>query len=128
MYANFLLPNLLIPAFTLALAFAAEPPTSWIDPDTGHRVVRLTREPGSASLYFNQNGYTADGKKLVYTTPAGISVLDLQTREAKPVVEGKVRVIVAGRKTQQVYYLQDGAVWAADVDTGSKRQIAALPP
>ncbi len=64
------------------------PPASWIDPDTGHRVVRLTREPGSASLYFNQNGYTADGKKLVYTTPDGISVLDLATRQAQPVVQG----------------------------------------
>ena len=36
----------------------AEPPLSWIDADTGHRVVRLTKEPGSASLYFNQNRYT----------------------------------------------------------------------
>ncbi len=106
----------------------AEPPTSWIDPDTGHRIVRLTREPGSASLYFNQNGYSSDGKKMVYTTPNGISVLDLQTHAAKPVVEGKVRIIVTGRKTQQVYYLQDGAVWAANVDTGAKRQIAKLPP
>ena len=67
---------------------ADEPPTSWIDPDTGHRVIRLTREPGSASLYFNQNGYTADGKKLVYTTPDGISALDLATQEAKQVVAG----------------------------------------
>jgi len=56
-----------------------EPPASWIDPATGHRVVRLTREPGSASLYFTRNGYTADGKKLVYSTP-GVSVLDLATR------------------------------------------------
>jgi hypothetical protein len=31
--------------------------------------LRLTNEPGSASLYFNQNGYTADGLKMVYTTP-----------------------------------------------------------
>src|ERR1700681_4606666 len=98
-----------LPIFLMALCAAAEPPTTWVDPDTGHRVVRLTKEPGSASLYFNQNGYTADGKKMVYTTPDGISVLDLQTHAAKPVVEGKVRVIVAGRKSQQVYYLQDGA-------------------
>ncbi len=107
---------------------AGEPPRSWIDPDTGHRVVRLTNEPGSASLYFNQNGYTADGKKMIYTTPEGISALDLETHEAKSVVTGKVRVIVAGRKTQQVYYIEDGAVWAADVDTGAKRRIAKLPP
>ena len=106
----------------------AEPPTTWIDPDTGHRIVRLTREPGSASLYFNQNGYSADGKKMVYTTPNGISALNLETHAAKAVVDGKVRIIVTGRKTQQVYYLQDGTVWAADVDTGAKRQIAKLPP
>src|ERR1039458_3780481 len=64
-------------------AQGAEPPKTWIDPDTGHRVVRLTEEPGSASLYFNQNGYTADGRKMIYTTPEGISALDLETRTAK---------------------------------------------
>ncbi len=48
-------------------------------PTTGHRVFRLTDEPGSASLYFNQNGYSADGKKLIYTTPQGISTFDLAT-------------------------------------------------
>ena len=107
---------------------ASDPPTSWVDPDTGHRVVRLTREPGSASLYFNQNGYTADGKKLVYTTPEGISVLDLATHQAKPVVEGRARLIDAGRKTQRVYYIRDGAVFSTDVDTRDTRKIAALPP
>ncbi len=79
-----------------AAAWAAEPPKSWIDPDTGHRIVRLTDEPNSASLYFNQNGYTADGKKMVYTTPEGVSVLNLETHAAKPVVKGRVQVIVTG--------------------------------
>src|SRR5215470_9158135 len=91
----------MIPAAAFSAVVAgAEPPTSWVDPDTGHRIVRLTKEPGSASLYFNQNGYTADGKKMVYTTPDGISVLDLKTYAAKKVVEGRVRVIVTGRKNQ----------------------------
>src|SRR5437773_2634293 len=100
---------------------AAEPPMSWIDPDTGHRIVRLTREPGSASLYFNQNAYTADGKKMIYTTPNGISTLDLATNATKSVVEGRVRVIVAGHKTQNVYYVKDGTVCSTDVDTGVTR-------
>ena len=69
-----------------------EAPKTWIDPDTGHRVVRLTDEPGSASLYFNQNGYTADLKKMIYTTPSGISALDLETHATKAVVSGQVRV------------------------------------
>ena len=107
---------------------SAEPPRTWIDPDTGHRIVRLTDEPGSASLYFNQNAYTADGKKMVYTTPGGISVLDLETRAAKQVVAGRVRIIVTGRKTQTVYYLKGDAVFSADVDTGATREIAKIPP
>src|SRR5215471_12962300 len=109
-------------------AFAADtPPKTWIDPDTGHRVVRLTDEPNSASLYFNQNGYTADGKKMVYTTPQGISALDLQTLAAKSVVAGRVRIIVTGHKTQNVYYIKDGAVFSTDVDTLATREIAKLP-
>jgi oligogalacturonide lyase len=68
------------------VVIAADPPSSWIDPDTGHRIVRLTNEPNSASLYFNQNGYTANGKRLVYTTPEGISVLNLESKQARQVV------------------------------------------
>jgi oligogalacturonide lyase len=104
-----------------------EPPASWIDPDTGHRVIRLTTEPNSASLYFNQNGYTADSKQLVYTTPNGISVLDLATRKAKSVVEGRVRLIEAGRKNMRVYYLRDGALWWTGIDSGESHKVADLP-
>src|SRR5258708_2492366 len=108
--------------------YCENPEKSWIDPDTGHRIVRLTEEPGSASLYFNQNGYTADGKKMVYTTPNGISVFDLSTHDAKPVVIGRVRVIVTGRKSQNVYYLKGDVVCSTDVDTGVTREIAKVPP
>jgi oligogalacturonide lyase len=119
---------LLIVYFCRLTPAADEPPRTWIDPDTGHRIVRLTDEPGSASRYFNQNGYTADGRKMVYTTPNGISALDLQTHASKPVVQGRVRVIVTGRKTQSVYYSKEGAVWSTDVDSGVTREIAKLPP
>jgi oligogalacturonide lyase len=115
-------------ALPAILAFGAEPPTSWIDPDTGHRVVRLTTEPNSASLYFNQNGYTADGRKMVYTTPEGISALDLATRTAKSVVKGRVQVIVAGHKTQNVYYRMGDQIMSTNVDTLQTRTIAKLPP
>jgi oligogalacturonide lyase len=108
-------------------ALAADPPKEWVDPDTGHRVVRLTDEPGSASLYFNQNGYTADGKKLIYSTPQGVSTFDLATHATKQVVSGRARVIMAGHKTQTVYYLKDGAAWSTDVDTGATRQIGKVP-
>src|SRR5947199_1742023 len=110
--------GLVLAAAFWAVVAGAEAPTSWVDRDTGHRVVRLTSEPGSASLYFNQNGYTADGKRLVYTSPEGISVLDLATHKVKRVVQWTARLIDAGRKSQRVYYLRDGAAFFTDVDTG----------
>ena len=107
------------------------PPTDWLDPDTGHRVVRLSTEPGTASLYFNQNAYTPDGKKLIVTSPSGISTIDLATRKIELIVPGEVRVIVAGRKTGDVYYTKregtDTFVYAAHVETKALRQIAKLP-
>src|SRR5579871_4713705 len=124
--AMLLMPYPLLPQETATRP--QSPPKTWVDPDTGHRVYRLTDEPGSASLYFNQNGYTADGKKLVYTTPDGISVLNLQTHEARQVVKGRVRIIVTGHKTQSVYYLRGDRVFSTDVDAGTTREIAKLPP
>ena len=112
---------------------ATEPPTSWIDPDTGHRIIRLTREPGSDSFYFNFNGYTPDGKSMAYTTPAGISVLNLSTLAAKQVVAGPVKAIVVGQKTPNVYYTRTGddpyfvTLWKTNLETGETRKLADLP-
>lgn len=111
-----------------ALAIAqTEPPESWVDPDTGHRVIRLTKERGSASLYFNQNWFTGGGRKLVYTIPNGIATLDLDSKRKSQVVEGRVRLIDAGRKTQRVYYTRDGAVYWTDTESGESKKIADLP-
>lgn len=57
---------------------AEEPPREWIEPATGHRVIRVSREPGSASFYFHQNAYTTEGDKLVISTPSGISTANPQ--------------------------------------------------
>ncbi len=113
---------------TCAAVFAqSDPPRSWVDPGTGHRVFRLTDEPGSASLYFNQNGYTPDGKKLIYTTPNGISTFDLQSRDVKQVVSGRVRIIEVGHKTASVFYTRGNVVFVTNIDTGATREIAPLP-
>ena len=108
-------------------ASAQELPREWVDPDTGHRVVRLSDEPGSASLYFHQNAYTPDGSKLIITTPTGLSTIDLKTRKIEKVVEGRVNVIITGRKTGQVYYNKQGVVYATDLNTKVTREVAKLP-
>src|ERR1051325_6822303 len=82
-------------------------PTEWIDKDTGHRVIRLSRENGTASLYFHQNAYSADGKKLVVTNPHGIATINLSTRAIDQVVEGRVNILVTGHKTGRIYYTKE---------------------
>jgi oligogalacturonide lyase len=106
---------------------ADQPPTEWIDPDTGHRVIRLSTEPGSASLYFHQNAYTPDGKKLIITTPNGISTIDLATRKIEQIVEGRAFPLVTGRKSGNVYFIRDRVVYAVDPDTKEIREVVKLP-
>ncbi len=98
-------------------AFAIKPttqpvPKEWIDKDTGHRVVRLSDEPNSQSLYFHQYSFSPDGKKLVFTSPTGIYQVDLDTRKIELVlpIQSKVdnvtysnNIIHVGRKTGHIF-------------------------
>jgi len=111
----------------LCVAAAQEPPTEWIDPTTGHKVMRLSREPGSASLYFHQNAYTAAGDKLVITTPKGISTIELKTGKLELIVEGRTSSLIVGQKTRQVFYIKDGVVKATHLDTKQTRDIISQP-
>ncbi len=109
-------------------ASAKEPPRQWIEPATGHRVIRLSGDDGASSFYFHQNGFTAKGDKLVVSTRRGLAVLEWKTREVKPLVEGRAAGTVVGKKTRQVFYIRDGAIRATHLDTGKTRVIAELPP
>ena len=109
----------------------------WIDSDTGHRVIQVSREPGSESLYFNVNPFTPDGRQMVISTPAGIATVDLKTWKLEKVVQGRVRIIMVGRKTGQVYYYRigsnpyrarDGIVYATDLNTKATHEAAKLSP
>jgi len=116
-------------------SFAADTlgPKEWVDPATHHRVLRLTDEPGSLSMYFNFNAYTPQNDKMVITSPAGISSFDFKTRKLKLIVPGKVHLLFTGHKTRQIYYevgeLNSNAaktVYAADIDTGKSHVVAKL--
>lgn len=102
-------------------------PVEWIDSDTGHRVIRLSQEDGSASLYFHQNAYSADSRKLIMTTPSGLSTVNLETRAIDQVVSGRVNVLVTGRKTGDVYYVRDNTIFATNLDTHAMREVARVP-
>src|ERR1019366_8686250 len=106
----------------------AMPPKTWIDKDTGHRVIRVSDEPNSGAFYFNVNAFTPDHTQMVYTAPDGIRVLDLATMTTKILVPnpppppapigdaaaaggrggrgfgGGARTIVVGHKTNSIFF------------------------
>jgi oligogalacturonide lyase len=106
-------------------------PTDWIDPDTGHRIIRLSREDGSQSSYFHQNEFTPDSRKLVFTSPTGLYTVDLQTRTIEQIRAGRTGLLCIGRKTGLAYYLSRGdqgmALWAVDPATKEDRKIVDVP-
>jgi oligogalacturonide lyase len=113
-----------------------DPPTDWIDPDTGHRVIRLSSEPGSQTLYFHDNAYTPDGDKYVFSSPSGIMLIDVTTLGASP---PKPELVVpsgggayAARRTREIYFTRRspgaprnaaGQVFAYSVDTKQVRPV-----
>lgn len=110
-----------------AFGVAQEPPREWVDPATHHRIIRLSDEPGSASLYFHQNAYTAKGDLMVFTTPHGVSVIELHTRKIRSLVDGRVSDLVVGRHTRQVFYFKGDTVYSTSLDSGETRAIVTKP-
>jgi oligogalacturonide lyase len=126
-----------------ASAVAAEP-GGWIDPATGHRIIRISTEPGAYSLYFNEEAYTPQGDKMVIASAEGISVVDLNSWAVSALVKGNdLQLLFVGRKARTVYYAVHGpvrpggaagkdgevrssAIWAADIDNGRRRLITEL--
>jgi oligogalacturonide lyase len=116
---------------------ASEPPREWVDAQTGHRVVRLSTQPNTRSLYFHQNGITPDGRFVIASSPAGITAIEIATRHNRVIVPGKAQPLFVGRKTGLVYFMRSegGGVSEQQVPTtvftvpatgGKPKQVARI--
>jgi oligogalacturonide lyase len=96
----------------IASAQAQQPsPKSWIDPETGHRIVRLTDDAGGSTLYFHDNSYSPQGDKLMFNTPAGIGVVDVaKIGQDQPVtiVAPNARGGYFARQSREIYCTAGG--------------------
>jgi oligogalacturonide lyase len=109
-----------------------DPPSDWIEPATGHRVIRLSKDAGTSSFYFHQNAYTEKGDKLVVTTAAGIATIDLTTLGIAPpkieqITAGKGGSAIVGKKTRQAFYVKSGSIYATHLETKATREVVKLP-
>ncbi len=108
------------------------PPTDWIDAATGHRVLRLSQDAGTASFYFHQGSFTEKGDKLVVSCKGGLATIDITTIGVKPckieqIVESAGKNPTVGGKSRQVYYIKGSSLYCTHVDTKATREIAKLP-
>lgn len=119
-------------------AAAPPPPTDWIDTATGHRVVRLSTDPGTRSIYFHQNSITPDGRFVLVEMKDGIGAIEIATRRNIRLVEGKARALFVGRKSGLVYFSrgenigrpeqQKGVgIYTVKPTGGEPRRIAVIP-
>jgi oligogalacturonide lyase len=114
-------------AATIVLAFVSfqsQEKLDWIDADTGHRVVRLTDDPGGSTLYFHDNAFSPDGDKLMFNTPNGIAVVDVAkigSRDLTPQIVARGRGGYFARRAREIYFNAGGrgdtSMSAVNVDT-----------
>ena len=112
-------------------------PREWIDKETGHRIVRLSDETGSRTLYFHDNAYTPEGDKFIFTTPRGVACVEVAkigTDEQRlDIIVPFGRGPMMARRTRELYIAGAGTnrtrgpVYAVNVDTKEQRLIPHAP-
>ena len=107
-------------------------PLEWIDKDTGHKVRRISRIPGSnGSFYFHNNPFI-DDKMLFYNTldsnrqVYAVNLKTLATEQVTSQPSRRIGEIVAHKAKEVVYQVKD-SVFATSVITKKTRLLYVFP-
>ena len=121
-------------------------PDEWIDKDTGHRVIKLTRRGGSnVSFYFHNNPFVADEmvfrgsdvehagndmmhgagpKRRTQMYAVNLKTLDIRQLTNEPY---NVSTEIICPATHEIFYQHEDSVFALNIDNLRKRTIAVMP-
>jgi len=118
---------------------ASTMPLEWIDRDTGHRVVRISRRDGaSRSFYFHNNpfipGRAGEPDRMVYygnnrDGGSQLFVLDLNTLSSEQLTPTGRRISgeILSPFLREVFYQSRDTVFATNVDTRVTRVVFVFP-
>ena len=114
---------------------SAAPGDDFVDPVTGHRVVRLSRlENGGSNFYYTQREFNCRGNTLVFANAHGslgrwLYSINLETFDIQPLASSEALgfEVVAPKRNEVVYLGSDGTLRATNLDTHATRSIAQLP-
>src|SRR3982751_1883033 len=107
-------------------------PDEWIDRDTHHKVVRISRKEGNnQSFYFHNNPFVgnrmvfystdASGRQ-IYTVDLGTLKIEQVTHQASP-MNGEI----VGQKTGNVYYQIRDTVYCTNINTKQTKMLFVFP-
>ncbi len=107
-------------------------PDEWIDKDTRHRVVRLSRKEGqNASFYFHNKPFygskmvfysTDQNGKQLYTVDLKTYAIEKLTNQTSPMI-GEI----IGQKTGNVYYQVKDSVFSTNINTKETKLLYVFP-
>lgn len=109
-------------------------PDAWIDRDTGHKVIKLTRRAGdNTSFYFHNNPFI--GNEMLFAGSSGYGTrdsqmfaVDLSTLRIRQVTKEPypVRTEIACAATHEIFFQHGDSVFAVNTDNGIRRCITRL--
>lgn len=107
-------------------------PLEWIDKDTHHKVMRLTRNEGrNLSFYFHNNPFVGD--KMIYhnvgKSGAQLYAVNLKTLKTEQLTShaGGLKGEIVGVKRKEVFYQVKDSVFATGIDTKKERLVYVFP-
>ena len=108
-------------------------PQEWIDKDTGHRILRISRVEGSnASFYFHNNPFYGN-KMVFYNSTDSLGrrafTVDLQSLETEPLTSAGHRAggEIVDNERGDIYYQWKDSVFATNIDSKKTRLIFVFP-
>jgi oligogalacturonide lyase len=107
-------------------------PEEWIDKDTRHKVIRLSRKSGNNSSFYFHNNPFAGGRMVFYSTDSNgkqIYTVDLRTLKLKQVTQqlSPMNGEIVGRKGGNVFYQVKDSVYSTNMDTRETKLLFVFP-
>lgn len=108
-------------------------PDEWIDQDTHHKVIKLTRTEGAnGSFYFHNNPFV-DNRMAYYNTQRGqgrqLYTVDLKTLKTQQITQqpSGMNGEILGTKGKNIYYQIKDSVFVTNIDSRKTRLVFVFP-
>jgi oligogalacturonide lyase len=105
-------------------------PNEWIDQDTHHKVVRLSRKDGNnGSFYFHNNPFIGNRMMFYSTDETGkwLYTVDLKTLRLTRVSKTTGNSEIVGHHSKSVYFQSHDSVFNTSIGTGKTRLVYVFP-